>query len=268
MAAHHPDPAGGDTDEILLSTDGPVLTVTFNRPSRRNAMTWAMYDGLVEACERADRDDSIRAMVLTGAGDKAFVAGTDIGQFAEFDSGADGVDYEKHVGAVIDRLVRVDKPTVATIHGFCVGAGIALAAACDLRIATRSARFGVPIARTLGNCLAPRVQSLLVHHLGPSRTMDMLLTARLLDADEVAGAGFLSRVVAEGELDSAAGELTERLAGHAPLTMWAAKETTRRILAAGVPGDTDIVEHVYGSADFHAGVASFTSGRRPRWRGR
>ncbi|MBB4935023.1 enoyl-CoA hydratase/carnithine racemase [Lipingzhangella halophila] len=256
------------TDELLVSVDGPVLTVTFNRPSRHNAMTWAMYDGLVEACEQADRDDDVRAMVLTGAGEKAFVAGTDIGQFAEFEGGADGVAYEEHVDAVINRLIQVDKPTVAAVSGYCVGAGLGLAAACDLRVATQSAQFGVPIARTLGNCLAPPIQALLVHHLGPTRTMDLLLTARLLSAEEADGAGFLTRLVADGELDSATRELTERLAGHAPLTMWAAKETTRRFLAEGVPDGTDIVDRVYGSEDFRSGVAAFTSGRRSQWRGR
>lgn len=254
-------------DELLVSVEGSTLTVTFNRPDRHNAMTWAMYDGLVEACERVDQDDRIRTMVLAGAGQKAFVAGTDIGQFADFGGGADGVAYERRVGAILDRLARVEKPTVAAVRGHCVGAGIALAAACDLRVATPSARFGVPIARTLGNCLAPGTQALLLHHLGPGRTMDLLLTARMLSADEASTAGFVTRLVGEDELESATRDLTERLAGHAPLAMWAAKTVTRRLLAADLPDAEDVVERVYSSSDFREGVAGFTEGRRPNWRG-
>ncbi|WP_046470700.1 enoyl-CoA hydratase [Allosalinactinospora lopnorensis] len=262
------DSAAGSADELLVSVEGPVLTVTFNRPAQHNAMTWNMYDGLVEACEQADRDDRIRAVVLTGAGEKAFVAGTDIGQFADFEDGADGVVYEERIEAVIGRLTRVEKPTVAAVRGYCVGAGIAIAAACDLRIATPSARFGVPIARTLGNCLAMRVQALLVHHLGPARVADMLLTARLLTAEETDSAGFLTRFVAEEELETATRNLTERLAAHAPLTMWAAKTATRRLLEADLPGGRDLVERVYGSEDFRTAVADFAAGRRPVWWGR
>ncbi len=265
-AGQQADDAATD-EELRVTLEGSVLTVTFNRPSRHNAMTWNMYDGLVAACERADADDAIRAMVLTGAGEKAFVAGTDIGQFAEFSGGDDGVAYEERVGAILTRLAQVTKPTIAAVRGHCVGAGIALAATCDLRVATPSARFGVPIARTLGNCLAADTQALLIHHLGPSRTMDLLLAARMLGAQEAADAGFVNRLVAEDELRSASRELTERIAGHAPLTMWAAKTTTRRILEAGLD-NSDIVARVYGSADFREGVASFTTGQRPHWRGR
>ncbi len=255
------------SDELLLSVEGSVLTVTFNRPTQHNAMTWNMYDGLVAACERADGDDRIRSMVLTGAGEKAFVAGTDIGQFADFDGGEDGVAYESRVEAILGRLAQVTKPTIAAVRGHCVGAGIALSATCDLRIATPSARFAVPIARTLGNCLAVGTQALLIHHLGPSRAMDLLLTARAIHAEEAAQAGFVNRFVGEDELESATRDLTDRLAGHAPLTMWAAKTTTRRILESGIPDNRDVIERVYGSADFREGVAGFTGGRRPEWRG-
>ena len=138
------------TPELLVEQDGPVLTVTFNRPAQRNAMTWAMYDGLYDACESADNTDEVRVMVLRGAGDRAFVAGTDIAQFNEFSSGKDGVAYEAKIARIVGRLEEVKVPTVAAVHGYCVGGGLALAAVCDLRVATRSARFGIPIARTLG----------------------------------------------------------------------------------------------------------------------
>src|SRR3981081_3061483 len=141
------------SDELLVDRDGPVLRVTFNRPEQRNALTWQMYTDLVAACEVADTDSDIRVMVLRGAGDVAFVAGTDIGQFAEFRTGEDGIAYEEKVGRVVGRLASVRVPTVAAVSGFCVGAGLGVAAVCDIRVATRSARFGIPIARTLGHWL-------------------------------------------------------------------------------------------------------------------
>ncbi|MDT0303072.1 enoyl-CoA hydratase [Streptomonospora wellingtoniae] len=261
---------GGDADgepELLVSLRGGVLEVTFNRPARRNAMTWAMYDGLAEACERADTGDDVRALLLTGAGG-AFVAGTDIGQFAGFAGGADGVAYEHRIGAVIDRLTAVRVPTLAAVRGYCVGGGLAIAAACDLRIAAPSARFGVPIARTLGNCLAMPTFALLADRLGTARTLDLLLTARMLTADEAHAAGFVTRLAAEDALDAETAELTGRLAAHAPLSMWAAKESARRLRSAGLPEDRDIVERVYASEDFRNAVAAFAAKTAPTWHGR
>jgi enoyl-CoA hydratase/carnithine racemase len=258
---------GMQTSELVVAQDGAVLTVTFNRPRQRNAMTFAMYDGLHGACERADADEGIRVLVLRGAGDKAFVSGTDIAQFAGFD-GDDGVAYEARITRVINRLEDVTVPTVAAIHGFCVGAGLALAAACDLRVATGSARFGVPIARTLGNCLSMNTHSLLLFHLGPARTLDLLLRARLLSAADAHAAGFVSELCADDGLDQAVTELVAPLLQHAPLTMWAAKQATVRFRRAGLPDGDDIVRRVFGSQDFDAAVAAFATKSPVRWQGR
>lgn len=255
-------------DEILVEPDGPVLRVTFNRPKAHNAMTWEMYDGLVQACERADGDDDVRVMVLRGAGGRAFVAGTDIAQFADFTSGMDGVDYERRIGAVIDRLERVTVPTVAVVDGHCVGGGLAIAAVCDLRLSSTWGKFGVPVARTLGNCLAVNTVSLLLHHLGPGRTLDMLLRARTFTAEEAAAAGFVAEVHEAEELDGAVDRTVETLLAHAPLTMWAAKEAVRRLRAASVPEGDDIVERVFGSDDFRLGVRSFMAKEKPQWEGK
>jgi enoyl-CoA hydratase/carnithine racemase len=260
--------SGMQTPELAVEQDGPILTVTFNRPGQRNAMTFAMYDGLYAACERADSDDDIRVLVLRGAGDKAFVSGTDIAQFAEFRDGADGVAYETRITRVINRLEDVTVPTVAAVRGFCVGAGLAIAAACDLRVATRSARFGVPIARTLGNCLSMNTYSLLLFHLGPARTLDLLLRARLLRADDAHGAGFVSELCDDDGLDVAVDELVAPLLEHAPLTMWAAKQATVRFRRAGLPDGDDIVERVFGSQDFRDAVQAFASKSRVPWKGR
>lgn len=267
-----PDTAPGsspsDSDDLLVEYRDHVLTVTFNRPAQRNAMTFAMYDGLYAACERADADDDIKALVLRGAGGKAFVAGTDIGQFQDFRDGGDGVAYEARITEVSERLESVRVPTVALVDGDCIGGGLVMAAVCDLRIATRSARFGVPVARTLGNCLSMNSCSLLVHHLGPARALDVLLRARLLDAQEAADAGFVTQLCADPEEALAALEETvTRLLRQAPLTMWAAKEAVRRLRTAALPNGDDIVRTVFGSDDFHHGVAAFVAKEKPRWTG-
>jgi enoyl-CoA hydratase/carnithine racemase len=256
------------SEELLVHQDGPVLRVTFNRPDQRNAMSWSMYDGLEAACESADAEDAVRVMVLRGAGDESFVSGTDISQFQEFGSGEDGVAYEETITRIVGRLESVRVPTVAAVSGYCIGAGLALAAACDLRVATPTARFGVPIARTLGNCLSMNSVALLVHHLGPARTLDLLLRARLLTADDAVAAGFVTEMCEPGELDTTVDEVAERLATHAPLTMWAAKESVRRLRIASLPDGDDIVRTVFGSQDFREGVSSFVAKRRPEWTGR
>ena len=133
---------------------GPAAWVTFNRPDAHNAMTSDMYEQLFACCERADAEDDVRVLVLRGAGGKAFVAGTDIRQFLEFSSPEDGIEYERTIDRIVGRLERVRKPTIALVDGFAMGSGLALSAACDLRICTPAAVFGLPIARTVGNCLS------------------------------------------------------------------------------------------------------------------
>jgi enoyl-CoA hydratase/carnithine racemase len=257
-----------DEPELLVESEGGVLTLTFNRPRQRNAMTWGMYEGLYEACERADADDEIRVMVLKAAGDKAFVAGTDISQFADFTSGEDGVAYEEKIARIVTRLEDVDVPTVAAVRGYCVGGGLGIASVCDLRVATRSALFGIPIARTLGNCLSMNNYSLLLSHLGPARTLDMLLRARLFTGEEAAGAGFVAELCDDDELDATVDGVVKTLLGHAPLSMWATKEAVRRIRRANVPDGDDIVSRVFGSEDFHAAVAAFATKQPAVWQGR
>ncbi|UYM05815.1 enoyl-CoA hydratase [Solicola gregarius] len=254
------------TDELIVEADGAALRVTFNRPHARNAMTHAMYDGLVAACDRADADDAIRVLVLRGAGGAAFVAGTDIAQFDGFD-GAQGVAYERSIDATVGRLLRVDVPVVAAVDGPCVGGGLAIAAAADVRIAGTDARFGVPIARTLGNTLSAATLALLERQLGHARTVDMLISARFVDAAEAQACGFVREVAAD--VTAAADDMVERLLGHAPLTLWSIKETLRRLHAdAGEVDASDVIGAVYGSADFAEGVAAFADKRQPRWSGR
>jgi len=255
----------------VFEAAGPIATLTFNRPDARNAMTWEMYDALVDACERVDRDDALRVLVLRGAGGKAFVAGTDISQFQTFTDRQDGLRYEERLDAVLDRIERVTKPTIAQVEGVAAGGGCAIALVCDLRVATPAATFGIPIARTLGNCLSGATYSRLVDLVGPAAVKDLLFTGRFLDAAEAHALGLVNRIVAADGIGEAVARLANEIAANAPLTVRATKEMIRRVLARRrlPPGeDADLVERCYTSEDFREGVAAFLAKRKPRWTGR
>src|SRR2546426_7449006 len=158
------------TDEYLrLDQAGRVAWITVNRPEARNAMTFEMYERLHDLCERLDGDPGVRVLVLRGAGERAFVSGTDIRQFLEFKTREDALNYEARSDRILGRLAGMSKPTVAMVQGDAVGGGLFMALACDLRLAADHARFGVPVARTLGNFPAPSNISRLVATIGPIR---------------------------------------------------------------------------------------------------
>ena len=180
-------------DETIFEQAGAVASLTFNRPEARNAMTWAMYDALIDACEQVDRDERVRVFILRGAGGKAFVAGTDIAQFQNFRDREDGLKYEERLDGVLDRLERVAKPTIALVAGVAVGGGCAIAVTCDLRVVTPESSFGVPIARTLGNCLSGSTYSRLVDLIGPAAVKDLMFTGRLVGAIEAHTLGLVNR---------------------------------------------------------------------------
>jgi len=258
------------TAQTSFETDAPLAMLTFTRPEARNAMTWEMYDALVDACDRVDRDASLRVLVLRGAGGKAFIAGTDIAQFESFTSPAHGVEYEQRLDAVLDRLERVTKPTIAAVQGVAAGGGCAIALCCDLRVATPDAAFGVPIARTLGNCLSADTCNRMISLLGPARFKEIMFTGRFVPAAEAHALGLVNRIVVAAEIDRAVGELAAAVAANAPLTIRAVKELTRRLIARQrlAPGeDRDVIEMCYTSNDFKEGVAAFLSKRQPRWTG-
>jgi enoyl-CoA hydratase/carnithine racemase len=257
------------SDELRYERRGAIGILTFNRPDARNAMTWDMYQGLFDACEQVDRDDRVRVLVLRGAGDKAFVAGTDISQFKKFTTPQHAIDYEKSQNRNIGRLERVQKPTIAMVRGFAVGGGASIALACDLRIAATDARLGVPIAKTLGNTLSIATLARIISYIGPARTKELLFTARLIDAEEGRTAGVFNEVVEPDRLEARTLEVAEQIAANAPLTIRSVKEGVRRLMEhARIEEAEDLVQMAYQSNDFKEGVDAFLNKRAPKWTGR
>jgi enoyl-CoA hydratase/carnithine racemase len=251
---------------VDIEIAGPVATATIDRPEARNAMTMAMYDALADFCARVDDDPEVRVAVIRGAGGKAFVSGTDIKHFRDFESADDGVEYERHIESVLARVEQVTVPTIAVVDGYATGGGLSMAAACDLRICTPNARFGLPIARTLGNCVSMATYARLNHLIGPARTLHLIYTAGFVDGAEAVRIGLASELVEE--VDVRLDELCTQLAGHAPLTMQASKIALRRLRDHDLPHDEDLIRRCYGSEDFREGVEAFLDKRSPRWQGR
>jgi enoyl-CoA hydratase/carnithine racemase len=257
-------------EDLVFEVASGIGRVTFNRPQARNAFTFEMYERLAEICEQANSDQAIKVLVLRGAGDKAFASGTDINQFRAFTTPQDAVDYENRIDRVLTTLEQCRVPTIAAINGFCTGGGAGIAAACDLRIGTRSARIGFPIARTLGNCLSMSNVSRLAALVGPARVKDLIFTARLVEAAEAAAIGLLTEVVDDlAALDGRADEVARLLAGHAPLTLNATKQAVARLQKRLTREEgEDLIVMCYMSEDFREGLDAFLNKRAPQWRGR
>ena len=257
-----------EAGDLLYERKGRVAWVTINRPDARNAMTFDMYDDLHDLCDEVDKDPEVRVVVVRGAGDKSFAAGTDIRQFLSFETREDALGYEARIGRVLRRLSAVTKPTIAMVQGDAVGGGLFLSLACDLRFAAEHARFGAPVARTLGNCTAPYSFTLLASTVGMVRAREILLRARLVNAAEARTIGLVEEVYPGADLEARVGEQAERLTEHAPLTMAAVKEATRRVRDAFALDDAeDIILSCYLSQDFTEGARAFLEKRKPNWRG-
>jgi enoyl-CoA hydratase len=257
-------------EDLLYEVRDGIGRVTFNRPAARNALTFAMYEWLAEICEEVANDATVRALVLTGAGDKAFAAGTDISQFRAFSGPEDAIAYEARLDRVLEAVERCPKPTIAAVAGACTGGGAGIAAACDIRIAARGARFGFPIARTLGNCLSMVNYARLAALIGPARVTELVFTARLIEADEAHAIGLYAEVLNDtAALAARAEELAQMIASHAPLTLRVTKEALRRLRTQGMQADADdLILMCYMSEDFREGMEAFLAKRTPQWRGR
>jgi enoyl-CoA hydratase len=257
------------SQEILYDVKDGVGRITFNRPEARNAFTFRMYEQLAEICQQASAEPAVKVLVLTGADEKAFAAGTDISEFKKFSTAQDAMDYEARINTLLDAFERIPIPTIAAIAGACTGGGSTIAACCDIRIGTANARFGVPIARTLGNCLAMSNYVRLTALLGPARVKEILFTARLIDSGEARAIGLLSEVLPDyASLQSRADELARTVASHAPLTLRVTKEALRRIKERMTPEeDRDMILTCYMSHDFREGMDAFLNKRTPKWTG-
>ncbi len=257
-------------EDLLYEVRDGIGFATLNRPQARNALTFPMYERLAALCAEIAEDPAVRALVVTGAGDRAFAAGTDISQFRDFRTAEDALAYEARVDRVLTAVEECPKPTVAAIAGACTGGGAAIAAVCDMRLGTADARIGFPIAKTLGNCLSMANYARMAALIGPARVIDLVYTARLMGAEEARAIGLLSEVLPDhAALQARAAELARTLAGHAPLTLRATKEAMRRLrlAARAVEGD-DLVAMCFTSDDFREGVGSFLARRPAAWTGR
>lgn len=257
------------TGQVHYEVRGTTGWVVFDRPEARNAMTFAMYDQFQKAMAAIEDDSSLRAVVLTGAGERAFVAGTDIAEFRSIVTDEDALAYEAKIDAILDRLEGLRVPTVAALRGACTGAGVGIAASCDLRLGSPSAAFGLPIARTLGNCLSMGNYARLSQLIGAGALKEIVFSTRLVPAPEAKEMGFLSEVVAdEDSLLDRAQELASELSSRAPLTLWATKEALRRLRQADrLPDGSDLIVGCYLSADFREGREAFLAKRRAVWTG-
>ena len=258
-----------DFSDALFTESGPVAYFTLNRPTAGNAMTWAMYDALVAACDRVDGEGDVRVFVIRAAGG-VFSTGTDISQFKAFTSGQDGLEYERRLEACLARLERVAVPTIAQVEGVAAGAGFAIALACDMRVCSPAARFGVPIARTLGNGLSIENCARLVEHVGPAFAKDLLFTGRFCDAAEAKAIGFINRLADTGDVERAVDEVAATIARNAPLTIRGMKAAMRELSTHRRPGSHGIdalVAACYASHDFRAAVAAFLEKRPPTFTG-
>jgi enoyl-CoA hydratase/carnithine racemase len=255
------------SDITIFRQEGEIAHFIFNRPQARNALTFEMYEHLREACDKVNSDESIKALLIYGAGDKAFAAGTDIAEFRAFQSDQDAIDYEVKIERVLVALETCRVPTIAAIIGACTGGGAAIAACCDLRVAASNAKFGFPIARTLGNCLSVANYGRLADLIGPARVKDLIFTARLIGAEEARTFGLVGEIVEPEALLARAGELAKTVASHAPLTLRATKEALSRLRGPRETGE-DLVVMCYRSADFQEGMESFLAKRPPNWQGK
>lgn len=256
--------------EILYTIENGIGHIVLNRPQARNAFTFEMYDELAGICDGVPLDGSVRCIIISGAGGKAFAAGTDISQFKHFKGAEDGLDYERRMSVRIGKIESCKVPLIAAISGACTGGGAAVAGCCDIRIGTADLRFGFPIARTLGNCLSSGSLQKMVSLIGPSRVVEMIMTSRLVEADEAKAIGLVSEIHADhAAIMTRAKELAAQIASLAPITLRVTKEQLRRLRTTHAkPADDDLVAQAYGSQDFREGLTAFLEKRKPNWQGK
>lgn len=254
---------------LVYEKRGVEAHVRFDNPAAHNALTSQMWHDLRDAARDIAADPNIRVATFRGVGGKAFISGTDISKFADYETGQQGVDYERDIDICMGAIDEIPCTTIAIVDGWAVGGGLNISSACDFRIATPNARFGSPIGRTIGNCLSAMSVARIGGAIGVQLAKRMVLLGELIPAADLLASGFLHQIVEPAELDAAAEALCRRAAENAPLTTRATKEMLRRMRYANLPDVEDLIAMVYGSADFRRGVANFLAGNKtlPDWAG-
>lgn len=258
------------TETVLTGRNGPVATVTLNRPDALNALDYAMWTGIADAFERLAADETVRCVVLRGAGQAAFCPGQDINEFAErMNSFEQALDYAPVMAQAYRAVYDCPHPTVALIHGVCTGGGLAFALQCDLRHAGAGARFGFPISR-IGVALNLESFRLLMDVVGYATALEILLEARVFGAEEAVAKGLVTRVHPDDGLEAAVAEIAARIAAGAPLVNRWHKEYARRLARPEPLSEEEIRESFrsFGTEDFREGWRSFLEKRKPAFKGR
>ncbi len=257
------------TPHLAARRAGSVGYLIFNRPERRNAVSLEMWEAIPALMRAFDEDPAIRAVVLAGAGDQAFIAGADISEFeGERNSAESAALYEERNSAAYRAIAESPKSVIAMIHGFCIGGGMAIALACDIRIAAEGSTFAIPAAR-LGLAYPPEAMALLVRAVGPSRAKLILHTARRFSSDEALAMGLVDLVAPRTELLARVGELTDAISDNAPLTIAAANATIDAVLGSFGLDDNAraAIARCFASDDYREGRQAFMEKRRPIFRG-
>lgn len=260
------------TEKMIAEKDGAIGWITFNNPARRNAVSMAMWEALSDIVHDYGRDDSIRVIVLKGAGDKAFVSGADISEFEEKRSSPETTRiYNQASGKATTDLQHTGKPTIAMIRGFCIGGGVSVALSCDMRIAAQSAKFGVPAAK-LGLGYEAKGVRKLVDVVGPSFAKEIFYTARQFTAQEAVTMGLVNRMLPDGELEAYVRDYAASIAANAPLTVASIKTIVNELLRDESARDMalcdQVVERCFNSVDYVEGRTAFMEKRKPVFKGR
>ncbi len=260
------------TDKMIAEKDGVIGWMIFNNPERRNAIGLEMWEAIPAILDDFEGDDEIRVIALTGSGDKAFISGADISQFEKKRASPEAIaDYDRIAERATARLYNSPKPTIAMIHGYCVGGGVGVALNCDLRISADHSRFAVPPARLGLGYRASGIKQLM-DFVGPASAKEILFTARQFSAEEAWHMGLINRVVPAAELEATVREICATIAENAPLTIRAVKGTVAEIAKAGAAYDREacakLVEVCFTSEDYAEGRRAFAEKRKPVFRGR